>query len=93
MSDLVRERPRARDESDAPLAEDLGRDDPRVRLARREDARTIRADHRRAPAAEVRVYAQHVVRGDVLGDADHGGDARVHGLVDRVDREAGPGRR
>ena len=38
--------------------------------------------------AEVRVRAQHLVRRHVLGDADHGVDARVHGLVDRVDGEA-----
>src|SRR5439155_16056768 len=43
---------------------------------------------RHALRAEVRVEAQHVVRRNVLRDADHGLDARVNGLVDRVRRKA-----
>ena len=88
VADLVRERARARDEADRALAEDLGGDDPDVRLARREHARAVRADHRHARGAEVRVGAEHLVHRHVLGDADHGGDARVDGLVDRVGGEA-----
>src|SRR5439155_10863499 len=38
---------------------------------------------------DVRVHAQHVVRRNVLGDANHGLDAGVDGLVDRVGRETG----
>jgi hypothetical protein len=34
------------------------------------------------------VHAQHLVRRNVLGDADDGADSGVDGLVDRVRREA-----
>ena len=70
-------------------AEDLGRDDPDVRLARREHARAVRPDQGHALRADVGVDPQHLVRGDVLGDADDRRDPRVDGLVDRVGREAG----
>ena len=71
-----------------PFPEDLGRDDPDVRLARRERARAVRAEHRHAARPDVGVDAQHLVRGQALGDADHGADPRVDGLVDRVGGEA-----
>ena len=71
------------------MLEDLGRDDPDVRLAGREHTRAVRPDQRHALRADVGVDAQHLVRGDVLGDADDGRDPRVDGLVDRVGREAG----
>ena len=88
VADLVGQRPRARDEADRALAEDLGRDDPRVRLAGREHAGAVRADQRHAARAQVRGEAEHVVRRDVLGDADRGRDAGVGRLVDGVGREA-----
>ena len=44
-------------------------------------------DQRDALRTDVRVDAQHLVRGDVLGDADDRLDAGVDGLVDRVGRE------
>ena len=43
--------------------------------------------------ADVRVDAQHLVRGDALGDADHGADAGVDRLVDGVGGERAPARR
>ena len=76
--------PGARDEPDVPLGEDLRRDDPDVRLARRERAGAVRAEHRHALGADVGVDAEHLVGGQALGDADDGADARVDGLVDRV---------
>jgi hypothetical protein len=71
------------------LAEDLGGDDPDVRLARRERAGAVRADHRDPARPDVVVDAEHLVRGEPFGNADHRSDARVDGLVDRVGREAG----
>jgi hypothetical protein len=40
-----------------------------------------------APCRGCTCNAQHFVRRIVLGDADHGADAGVDGLVDRVGRE------
>ena len=61
-------------------------DDPDVRLAGREDAGAVRADERDVAALDVVVDTQHLVRGDVLGDADDRADPGVDGLVDRVRR-------
>ena len=76
------------DEPDRALRENLRRDDPDVRLARREHARAVRPDHRDPPRADVVVDAEHLVRREALGDADHGADAGVDGLVDGVGRKA-----
>ena len=62
VADLVRERPRAADEADPALAEHLGGDDPDVRLARRERARAVRAEHRDPLRPDVVVDPQHLVR-------------------------------
>src|SRR5439155_6307842 len=51
-------------------------------------AGAVRADHGDALRPEIRVRAQHLVHGDVLGDADHRHDPRVDGLVDCIGREA-----
>ena len=89
VADLVGQRARARDDADVALLEERGRDDPDVRLARREDARAVRADQAHAVVArEVVVDAQLVVRGDALGDRDDQRDAGVLGLEDRVGGEA-----
>ena len=88
VADLVRQRPRARHEPDRALGEDLGRDDPDVRLPRRQRARAVRAEHRDPARPDVVVDAQHLVRRQALGDADHRLDPGVDGLVDRVRREA-----
>ena len=48
VTDLVGQRAGARDEADVPRGEDLGRDDPDVRLAGRERSRAVRADQRHA---------------------------------------------
>ena len=84
VADLVRERPRAADEPDSSLVQDLRRDDPDVGLAGRERARAIRAEQGDALGPDVVVDPQHVVRGQALRDADHGLDPGVDGLVDRV---------
>ena len=84
VADLVRERPRAADEPDPSLAQDLRRDDPDVRLAGRERARAIRAEQGDPLGPDVVVDPQHVVRGQALGDADHRLDPGVDGLVDRI---------
>src|SRR5204862_527816 len=89
VADLVGQRPGAGDEADRPFAEDLARDDPDVRLSRGEHARAVRADHGHAFAPDIRVGQEHVVRRDVLGDADQGADAGVDRFVDRVRRESG----
>ena len=89
VADLVGQRARARDETDPAGREDLGRDDPGVRLARRERARAVRADHRHAAGADVGAELEHVVNRDVLGDADHRPDPGVDRLVDGVGGEAG----
>src|SRR3954453_17640850 len=89
VADLVGERARARDEAHRAIAEDLRGNDPDVRLARRERAGAIRPEHRDPARADVVVDAQHVVGREPLGDADHGADAGVDGLVDRVGGEAG----
>ena len=70
-----------------PGREDLGGDDPDVRLARGERAGAVRAEHPDAARAHVRVDPQHVVGGDALGDRDHRLDAGVDGLVDGVGGE------
>src|SRR2546427_646754 len=70
------------------LAEDLRRDDADVRLAGRERAGAVRADHRHPARADVVVDAEHLVGGQALGDADDRLDARVDRLVDRVRGEA-----
>ena len=88
VADLVGQRPGAADEADPALAQDLGGDDPDVRLARRERARAVGPEHRDPLRLNVVVDTQHLVRGKALGDADHGLDACVDGLVDGVGREA-----
>ena len=88
VADLVGERAGARDQADVPVAEDVGRDDPDVGLARRERAGAVRAEQRHASRPNVRVHVEHLVRRDALGDADDGLDAGVDGLVDRVGGEA-----
>src|SRR5947209_5720903 len=62
--------------------------DPHVRLAGRQRAGAVRPDHRDAFGADVRIDAEHLVRGDVLCDADHRADTGVDGLVDRVGGKA-----
>ena len=93
VADLVRQRPRARDEPDVPRGEDLRRDDPDVRLSGRERARAVRPEHPDALGADVGVDAEHLVRRDALGDRDHRVDARVDRLVDRVGGERRRARR
>src|SRR5205807_5424771 len=72
------------------LAEERRRDDPHVRLARREDARAVRPDQ---PGATVGVqlveHAELVVGRNPLGDRDDQLDPRVLCLEDRVRGEAG----
>ena len=87
VADLVRQRARARDEADVARGEDLRGDDPDVRLAGRERARAVRPEQPDAPRADVGVDAEHLVRGDALGDADDRVDAGVDRLVDRVGGE------
>ena len=72
VADLVGQRARARDDADVALLEERRRDDPDVRLARREDARAVRADqaHARVVALAGVVDAQLVVGRDALGDRD-----------------------
>ena len=89
VADLVGQRARARDETDPARREDLGGDDPGVRLPRRERAGAVRADHGHAAGADVRAEPEHVVDRDVLGDADHRPDPGVDRLVDGVGGEAG----
>ena len=84
VTDLVGERARAGDEADRALGEDLGRDDPDVRLPGRQRAGAVRAESADALGARVPVDAEHLVRGDALGDRDHRVDAGVDRLVDRV---------
>jgi hypothetical protein len=48
---------------------------------------TFRSEHCHAPRPDVGVDPEHVVCREALGDADHGLDARVNRLVDRVGRE------
>ena len=62
VADLVRERARARDEADGALGEDLGRDDPDVRLAGREHAGAVGADHRHPARPGSTLELEHVVR-------------------------------
>ena len=81
---LVGQRARARDEADVALGEDLGGDDPDVRLARRESARAVRAQHRDPLGPDEVVDAQHFVRRQPFGDADHGADPGIDGLVDGI---------
>src|SRR5215207_7692365 len=88
VADLVGERAGARHEPDVALLEELRGDDPNVRLARRQDARAVRAYEPRAAALQVVVHAQLVVGRDALGDRDDQGDAGVVGLEDRVGCEA-----
>ena len=88
LADLVRESARARDEADAALAEHLRRDDADVGDTRRERARAVGPEQRRAAGAHVTVELQHVVGGDALGDAHDRGHAGVDRLVDRVGGEA-----
>src|SRR6266540_2817438 len=89
VPDLVGERARAGDGADRPLAEDLGRDDPDVRLPGRERAGAVRPDHRDPARPDVVVDPQHLVGRQAFGDADDRADPRVDGFVDRVRREAG----
>ena len=68
----------------------MRREDPDVRLAGREHARTVGADQAHAGVPGLPVDAEHVVYGDALGDRDH----RVHAGVDRLgDRRSGEPRR
>ena len=60
---------------------------PTLALPGRERARAVRADQRHAHGRDVRVDPQHVVGRDAFGDRDHGVDAGVDRLVDRVGRE------
>src|SRR4051794_11302127 len=89
VADLVGQRARARDDADVALLEEGGRDDPDVRLARRQHAWAVRADQPdgRAVGLEEVVDAQLVVGWDALGDADHRLDTGVGGLEDRVGGE------
>ena len=84
VPDLVRQRARARDEPDRALPEDLGRDDPDVRLPGRERPGAVRPDQADAATLDERVDPQHLVRGNALGDADDGPDAGVDRLVHGV---------
>jgi hypothetical protein len=84
VADLVRQRARPRDDPDRALSEDLTRDDPDVRLARRESARAVRAQHRDPLWPDEVVDAQHFVRSQPFGDADHGADPGIDGLVDGI---------
>src|SRR5207248_630199 len=61
VPDLVRERARARHEADRAFAEDLSRDDPDVRLSRREHTRAVRPDHRHALRTEICIGAEHLM--------------------------------
>ena len=66
VADLVRQRARAADEADRPSLEDLGRNDPDVRLPRRERARAVRPEHRDPLRPHVVVDPQHLVGGQRL---------------------------
>ena len=86
---LVGQRARARDDADVPGLVDVARHDADLALARRDDARAVRADQlhrRRRVRAERAPHLDHVQHRDALGDADDELDARVDRLEDRVGR-------
>ena len=72
----------------AAFLENLPGDDPDVRLARRESPRAVGPQQRDAARPDVVVNAEHLVGREALGDADHGADAGVDGLVDGIGRKA-----
>ena len=72
-----------------PFAEDLGRDDPDVRLPRRQRARAVRPDETHVAILDERVEPQHLVCRDALGDADDGRDPGADRLVHRIGGERG----
>src|SRR5690606_36671820 len=89
---LVGERARARDDAHAPLLVDVARHDADLDLARRDDARAVRADEERPAAllAHAVAHLDHVAHRDALGDADDEVEVGLHGLPDR---RGGEGRR
>ena len=67
---------------------DIARDDAELRLVRREDARAVRADEARLLALHIAADLDHVLHGDVFGDADHDVELSVNGFKDGVRCEA-----
>src|SRR3954463_12907614 len=83
IADLVGQRPGLGDDADRALLEELGGDDPDVRLPGAEHAGAVRADQPDPGVTRLPVGGEHVVDRDVLGDRDDRADAGVDSLVDR----------
>src|SRR6266513_1486522 len=84
--DLVGQGAAARDDADGSGRVDVSRHDADLRLARRDDAGTIRPDEARRLLGEVVLHAHHVRDRDPLGDAHDQRHAGGRGLHDGVGR-------
>ena len=85
---LVGQRAALRHDADAAFLADVPGNDAGLGLARRDDARAVRADEaRRRPRLEERHRAHHVERRNAFGDADDERDAGVGRFHDRVGRK------
>src|SRR5205807_7740322 len=60
----------ARDDTDAAHREDVAGHDSDAALARRDNARAVRADEPRRAALERALHDHHVLRRNAFGDAD-----------------------
>ena len=88
---LIRQRAALGNDADAAGVEDEAGHDAHLGLARRHDARAVRADQRAAgQRIEVGLDLDHVGHGDALGNADDDLDAGIGRLEDGV---GGEGRR
>ena len=82
---FVGQRAALRDDADAAFLADVAGDDAGLGLARRDEARAVRADEpRRRALLEERHRAHHVERRDAFGDADDERQAGVGGFHDGV---------
>src|SRR5215472_2938594 len=86
MHGLVRQRARARDDTDVAFFMNMRRHDADLALARRDNARTVRPDQPRVLRLEELPCVDHVHRGNAFGDADDQCHACVGGLHDGVGR-------
>src|SRR6266851_8165720 len=84
---FVSERAAAADHANVSLLVNAAGHDADFALARRNDARTIRADEACFIEVHNRRHANHVDDGDALGDANNERDLRIGGLENRVSRE------
>ena len=90
MDGLVGQRSALRHDTDTAFLADVAGNDARLRLAGRDQPRTVRSDEPRLRASHDRQRPHHVERRDALGDAHGQRQAGIGGFHDRV---GGKGRR